>query len=277
MEPLREENRRENDEIRQEQNQALDKLEDLMLNALKANYSNPMEPFEKFAQRIRQEMKEKMNRAQERVIHGHRLLLKEAMDIREKKRQTEQQKEHFVWEQEMADLLPSQQAKQEIKDKHLLMKKYEEGQSLSQVLGFSDEAMITFYQMALDFLQQQRYADAADAFTFLTALSPQTIGFWHGLARSERLNNQVEAAMAAYQVLLLIEENDPALYIEAVRCCIEVGNFDRARDFLQQAIAYADARSDDEDAQLLRETASQALDHLGRLQVDPDAEQEGEE
>lgn len=118
-----------------------------------------------------------------------------------------------------------------------------EEQGMQAVFGFSDRAIRGFYEAAKQLLEQKRYAEAADAFLFLTYIAPHIKTFWLARARSERLNYSADQAIALYVVALSFDEADEQIYMECVRCCLEAGRKDEAVQILDMALRYCQKHS----------------------------------
>lgn len=136
------------------------------------------------------------------------------------------------------------------------------GMTCQQVLGFSDEAILGFYEAAQRLLEKQRYDDAADAFFFLTQMAPAVKAFWIGLGHSERLRGQHESAGVAYMMAIGLDQGDKDSYILAVRTWLDAGNLEKALQVLDVALKYASQRKDDLAARDLEQVALACRDWI---------------
>lgn len=114
------------------------------------------------------------------------------------------------------------------------------GKILQEVVGFSDETLVRFYEAASSILDQRRFEDAINSFFFLTALNPYLSELWQGLAMSYQQNQEYENALDAYSVAYTLEGKKLFSYAMAAQCCIEMKEFDKAHTILDKAIYYAE-------------------------------------
>jgi len=158
--------------------------------------------------------------------------------------------------------LVSPEARAQINNPTAFTQKIEEGATTQELLGFSDEAVMDFYDAACSLLDQKEYKKAADAFFFLAHLAPQVKAFWLGMARSERLNKNTKAAVGWYVNAILIDQSDTDLYMECVRCCIGGKCYEEAVAVLNLALAYAQDHPDEEGMTELHDVAIQGKEWL---------------
>ncbi len=152
--------------------------------------------------------------------------------------------------------------KKGLQDEKWLNSKMGDGRGLKDVLGFSDDAVVGFYEAACTLLEQQRYEDARDAFFFLSHLSPHVGAFWLGQARSEQLNGSPDEAIAYYMAALGLDQANLELYMECVRCCLAAYNFDSALTVLDNAIDYANQHPDNGNSTQLHDAAVEAKEWI---------------
>ena len=103
-------------------------------------------------------------------------------------------------------------------------------------------------------MEQRKYEQAADAFFFLTQISPLVKTFWMGLGHCERFNSHIERAVPAYLMAVSIEPNDQEAYLECMRGLLALGKVTEALDLLDMAISHADENSGEAWARQLRDT-----------------------
>ncbi len=73
-----------------------------------------------------------------------------------------------------------------------------EGKSISDVLGFSEQAIDKFYEAAHQLIAQKRYQEAKDAFFFLVTIAPQVSECWLGLGLAYGQCKETEGAIQSY-------------------------------------------------------------------------------
>ena len=158
--------------------------------------------------------------------------------------------------------LISPEVRARINDAQSFSQKIEQGATTQELLGFSNEAVMDFYEAACSLLDQKEYTKAADAFFFLAHLAPHVKAFWLGMARSERLNRNTKAAIGWYVNALLVDQSDTDLYMECVRCCIAGECHEEAVAILNLALAYAQDHPDEEGMAELHDVAIQGKEWL---------------
>lgn len=150
--------------------------------------------------------------------------------------------------------LISDEVRELLKDKKATAKKFRLGANYQQVLGFSDDALIGFYDTAYHLMEQQRFEDAADAFFFLTQMGPLVKTFWMGLGHCERLANRIEQAIPAYLMAISTDPGDKECYLECMRGLLMVGKITQSLELLDMGIDYADQHPEEDRARDLRDT-----------------------
>lgn len=146
-------------------------------------------------------------------------------------------------------------------------RKRTQDQPLFELVGFSHDALITFYEVAMRLLDMQRYLDASKAFFFLAAMSPQLPTFWQGLARCERSLDHFDDGLRAYRMALIADPSDPSVLMEAVRWCAESKEWQHGEWLLLDAIGFADEHPDDPSSADLKECALEGQEELALLKA----------
>jgi type III secretion system low calcium response chaperone LcrH/SycD len=100
----------------------------------------------------------------------------------------------------------------------VLRKYIEEGKSLQDIIGYSNELMQKLYSAAYDIFQEGRYQESQDAFLFLTTLNPYVYAYWLGLAMSYQFLEEYEQAVLAYECASSVEPDRPFPYYYRAGC-----------------------------------------------------------
>jgi len=100
----------------------------------------------------------------------------------------------------------------------ILRKYIEEGKSLQDIIGYSDDLMQKLYTTAYNIFQEGRYQESQDAFLFLTTLNPFVYGYWLGLAMSYQFLEEYEQAVLSYECAVNVEPLNPVPYYYSA-CC----------------------------------------------------------
>lgn len=112
----------------------------------------------------------------------------------------------------------SKKVREKLKNKEFLKKELAAGKSAQQILGFSDKAMLKFYEAAHTLLEHQRHKDAANAFLFLATLNPYKPDYWIGLGMALQLLHDYEPAIDAYEMAAIYNVENPIPYFYLAKC-----------------------------------------------------------
>lgn len=145
-----------------------------------------------------------------------------------------------------------------IKDEEVLMQHLEDGKPLQDLFGFTDETTVEFYEAAKNILEQKRFVDAINAFTFLTTINPYISDFWLGLGMAQQNNEDYDPAIFSYSVAFTLDGRKIFPYVIAAQCCIEHKDYDRALEIIDQAAQYAEEHEEDEGNEQLKKDAEAA-------------------
>lgn len=158
--------------------------------------------------------------------------------------------------------LISKEALARLEDQEALMRHVEEGRTLQEFFGFSNDAAVEFYGAAQSILEQKRFEDAVKAFSFLTMLNPNISDFWKGLGMAQQNSHDFEAAIFSYSMAYTIEGEDISPYMLAAQCFMEIRDVDRAVEVLQLALTYADQNPQEEKCGQLKKDAQAAIKYV---------------
>jgi len=131
-------------------------------------------------------------------------------------------------------------------DEKALEEAYKEGKKLQQVLWFSNEVMLEFYDAAVCLYQERRYEDALAAFTFLCKLNPCVPCFFRckGLTL-EGLQNFDLAKKAFIQGIFADPTNSDS-YSAAIRFLLENKDLESAKHWIEYGKDIASSVDDEE-------------------------------
>ncbi|HXF29846.1 MAG TPA: SycD/LcrH family type III secretion system chaperone [Chlamydiales bacterium] len=116
-----------------------------------------------------------------------------------------------------------------------LRRHLDEGRSLQELIGYSDEFMQQLYNAAHDVFQEGRYQEAADGFLFLTTLNPYVYAYWLGLGMSQQLIEEYEQAIIAYECASKVEPASPIPDYYLAACHLLMNERDLAKISIEQA------------------------------------------
>lgn len=153
----------------------------------------------------------------------------------------------------------SKKVKTKLKNKPLLKKLFAKGKSAQEILEFSDETMVKFYQAAYKLLDHHLYLDAANAFLFLVTLNPYNHDYWLGLGMSSQFCHDYEAAIDAYEMSAACKIDDPTPYFYLAKCLFAIHDRKSALMAFDLAIEYADYQEEYTDLKQEAEKAKKIL------------------
>lgn len=95
------------------------------------------------------------------------------------------------------------------------------------------------YAFAYGLYENGRYEDASHLFRFLTLMDSQNPRNWMGLGASLQMARKFEKALDAYCFALILDSDNPYVYIHAADCYFGLDQKDMALDAIKYARAIA--------------------------------------
>ena len=108
----------------------------------------------------------------------------------------------------------------------------EQGATLGDVRGYTDDEMEAVYSLAHNAYQQRKYDDARKLFYFLAENDHTESRFWMGLGAALQMTGGYEQALAAYGVAALLDATNPQPPLRASECYLALRDFAGARKAL---------------------------------------------
>lgn len=127
------------------------------------------------------------------------------------------------------------EAVKRLSDPNLIQEQIRAGKTFQEIIGYTSDQMVEFYEGAYNLFHLQEYEKSADAFVFLTTLNPYVHNYWLGLGMSEQLNEHHHAALLAYSMAILTDTNTPIPHYHSAKCYIEIDEKDNAIRSLETA------------------------------------------
>jgi len=140
----------------------------------------------------------------------------------------------------------SEKVRECLRDKIAIKQKLESGTSVQELMEFSEEVMDTFYVLASHFIDEKRYADAANAFLFLVALNPYHYDYWLGLGLATQFCGEYEGAINCYEMAAICQIENPLPYFYLAKCLFAMHDRSSALQAIDMAIEYAGEQQDNE-------------------------------
>src|SRR5581483_1350690 len=95
---------------------------------------------------------------------------------------------------------------EKLQEPETFRKYIEEGKSLQEIIGYSDELMEEMYQAACQVFREGHHQEAEDAFLFLTTINPYVYAYWLGLGMSYHLLEEYEQAILGYDCAMALDK-----------------------------------------------------------------------
>lgn len=111
----------------------------------------------------------------------------------------------------------------------------DQGKSLQEILGYSDEVMDKLYQVAHNLFEENRYHQALDAFLFLSTMNPFVYAYWLGLGMVYQVLEEYEQALLCYECAHKIEMEEPLPLFHMASCNFLLNDMQKAKSFLKDA------------------------------------------
>ena len=144
----------------------------------------------------------------------------------------------------------------------------ETGVVMQAVLGYSGGAMAEAFEIAHWYVEGHRLAEAADIYLWLIYLNPFVGWFWQGLGDCWHQAEQCDEAFYAYCVAINCDLYEPRLYRSACQCCMDRGNYGKARELLARGIELMEHAPKSRENRDKRRTLQYALAYVNDCERD---------
>lgn len=114
-----------------------------------------------------------------------------------------------------------------------------ENKNLQQRYALSDNVLLTFYEIAKQFLIDKRLTDAINSFTLLCLLNPDICSFWLSLGLAYDANQNWEEALDAFEIATQLDPTNFEPYLGLIRVGIAIKDFSLAKRYLEKATEIA--------------------------------------
>jgi type III secretion system low calcium response chaperone LcrH/SycD len=142
-------------------------------------------------------------------------------------------------EEGLKDFFLSLAVKKKLRDKHIVSEALIKGETIQDIVEFSEETMAKFYGAAYRLFQDKRYQEASDAFLFLATLNPHHYDYWLGLGMATQLCHDYEGAIDAYELAAIADIANPIPYFYLAKCLFAIHDRESALQALELAIETA--------------------------------------
>ena len=163
---------------------------------------------------VRKRLSDAMHQFKQAYAHGFKVLLKEI------EKTSHESLQPFHAKMESLKMLDTPETFNEF---------LAQGKPLSELLGFSPEAIDTFYSTAAKLVAQKRFNDAKDAFFFLVTVAPQVSECWLGLGYAYGQCDEQEGAIQAFLRAIALSPHKADGYVAFARLFTALDDFPRAQ------------------------------------------------
>lgn len=113
-----------------------------------------------------------------------------------------------------------------------VIESFSEGKCYQEILGISDHLMQQLYDIALEYLEDRHYDEAADCFLFLIALNPFESNLWLKAGNAEHARGHFDEALEAYSMAMFCDADDPFPHFYSAKIYAEQKEKHRAHECL---------------------------------------------
>jgi tetratricopeptide (TPR) repeat protein len=131
-----------------------------------------------------------------------------------------------------------------------------------QLLGFSPDAMNTFYTGARHLIKEQDFKNGCNAFYFLTTLAPKNAPFWLGLAICYTEQKDRESALDATLRSITCNPKMKEGYLHALHLYKQKDSIEQANALCEKGISLAEGFPEESWAQELKVLLEEAKPYI---------------
>lgn len=113
-----------------------------------------------------------------------------------------------------------------------------QGKSVSEILGFSEEAIDKFYEAAHHLIAQKRWKEAKDAFFFLVTVAPQVSECWLGLGLAYGQCKETEGAIQSYLRAIALSPHKADGYVAFARLFTAMDDLQNAQKVCEIGMSF---------------------------------------
>lgn len=221
-------------------------IEEYLSNVIaqeKENYTSTLQPFSVREQEIRTKSKEALYCFKKSFLNGYQTLINELrheMNISESK-------------EDLVALATVDPEKFKIfADPEGVTKAFEEGNSIYELLGFTEKTLNIFYHAACRLMESKEFEKARDACYFLVTIAPGVYQFWVALGRCDANLHAYEVALQELSNAIEVDPTEATAYLELIDLLVVMHQFKKATDLYRAGIEFAATHQEKPWAEALR-------------------------
>lgn len=139
-----------------------------------------------------------------------------------------------------------------------------QGKAISDVLGFSQDAIDKFYAQAHHLIAQKRYKEAKDAFFFLVTIAPQMSEGWLGLGLAYGQCHETEGAIHSFLRAIALSPHKADGYIAFIRLFTALNDMKNAQKVCEIGMSFVKEHEKQEWAQELGRALTETKKELSK-------------
>jgi tetratricopeptide (TPR) repeat protein len=205
----------------------LDDYIKLLLEDEEENFQEGLESFEQRAQKLKDRVMEAIEDFSTKYEHGFEVIC-ESLEAKGKEKPQ----------------IP-QEYLEAFNNLDTFMEFFEEGTSIYEMLGFSDETLSEFYNALNSLYEKNEYTKVRDGFFFLITICPERADFWTGLGIASNKLHEYEKAIEAFLEALDLDPTSQEAYIGCLHAYTRLNKLQDAYNLCDTGIEYAIQRGDE--------------------------------
>ncbi|HEV8051392.1 MAG TPA: hypothetical protein VGP47_02775, partial [Parachlamydiaceae bacterium] len=202
----------------------LTNYQDSVITAEREVYRSDLQPFSTHEQEIRQKIGGAFHFFQKSFAKGYLTLIEESkheMEISGSKGNL------LVLAEVNPDKLHL------FEDPEGLLKAIEEGNSIYELLGFTEKSLNTFYHTVRTLIENKKFEKAREICYFLVTIAPGVYQFWISLGHCDVNLHSFDSAFYEFSRAMEINPTDPSVYAKIIDLFVELHEFDKAFHFCE--------------------------------------------
>jgi tetratricopeptide (TPR) repeat protein len=209
---------------------ALSRYIDAIVSAEKEGYQSTLQPFSIREQEIRRKVEETFHFFQKSFAKGYRILIEEL-------------KQEMEMSKSSGDLVALAKVDQEklkiFGDTDALIKALEGGNSIYELLGFTEKSLSIFYHATFRLMENKEFERARDVCYFLVTIAPGVSQFWISIGRCDANLHIYETALLELSRAIELDPTESAGYLDLIDLFLEMHEFNSASELCDAGVQFA--------------------------------------
>lgn len=209
---------------------ALEEYLSAVIEVEKEEYHSDLQPFTAVEGEIRSKVGDSLRFFQENYSNGYQVLIEEL----KREMETSESKEDLL-----ALVIVDPEKLKIFEDSEALMGALREGNSIYQLLGFSEKALNVFYRAANRLIENKEFKKARDIFYFLVTIAPEVYQFWISFGQCCKNLEEHEMALQLFLQAIDIDPTQAVAYLNVIDFFVQAHDFHKALEFCTVGLHFA--------------------------------------